>query len=454
MELQVNVEKTSEIQRKLHIKVPAKTVAQRLEQGFSQVQRTAKLKGFRPGHVPITVVKQQYGEDVRHQVFHNLIDESYREALRKEKIMAVGSPQIETPDHKTGAGDHDHTIREDQDLNYTVTVEVLPEIKVKSYTGFALTQESTDVNDADVEKTIEDLRNSQAQLVPATAGLVGADGSASSRPVRKGDFVEMTFSGGIVTDSGIEKKEGMSGNRMIEVGTNQLIEGFEDNLIDMRAGETKTFRVTFPKDYASAEVAGKEAEFTATINEVKEKQLPELTDEFVKQMGYEGLADLRVKARQFIESEKKQDSDRKLRSDLLQQLIEKNPFDCPESLVQAQTRALAQEVAQNLKQQGFNDQMIQEALGQELPNLKVKAENQVKASLLIEAIAKSEGISVTPDEIEAELTNMAASMKVEEARVREYYEKNPNKREDLEFRMREDRTVKFLLEKSKVKKAK
>lgn len=454
MELSIQVEKTSNIQRKLIIKVPAKVVDNRIQRGLQEVQRTAKLKGFRPGHVPLPVVKQFYGDDVRHRVFHNLIDESYREALKDQKLQAVGSPKIETPEHQHGAGEHDHSLEEGKDLTFTATVEVLPEIEVKGYTGISLTEGKAEVTAKDAETVIQGLLDSQAQLVPASSGLVGADGASSSRPVKKGDFVDLTFSGGIVTDSGLEERPGMKGSRMIEVGSNSLIEGFEEELIGLRAGETKTFRIPFPKDYFEASLAGKESEFTVTVNDLKEKKVPELDDEFAKQMGYEGVADLRTKAQEHLVREKTQEVERKLKSDLLQALIEKNPFDVPAALVQAQTRALAQDVAQNLKQQGFNDQMVQEALSAELDNLKKRAESQVRASLILDAIAKKEGISVDKSEVDAELKKIAESMKVEESRLREYYEKNQGRMEDLEFRMKEERTVKFLLEKAKIKKEK
>lgn len=454
MEFTVQVEKTSNIHRKLTIKVPAKTVASRFEKGLAEVQKTAKLKGFRPGFVPMPIVKQYYGDDVRHRVFHNLIDESYREAIRNEKIKAISSPQIETPEHNHGAGEHDHDLKEGQDLTFTATVEVLPEIEVKNYTGIALTKGKSAITDQDVELVIKNILDSQAELVPVGGGLAAADGSVSSRPVQKGDYVDMAFSGGIVTDKGLEEKPGMKGSRLLEVGSDALIPGFEDNLVGMRRGETKTFRVPFPADFYEKDLAGKESEFTVTINEVKEKKLPELTDDMAKQMGYEGVEDLRKKAREHITTERTGEVDRKLRSDLLQALIDKNPFDVPASLIQAQTRVLAQDVAQNLKQQGFNDQMVQEALSGELPNLQKRAESQVRASLILEAIAKKENIAVKADDVEGEIKKMAESMKVEEEKVRDYYMKNQARRNDLEFRMTEERTLQFLLEKSKVKEEK
>src|SRR5690242_20711502 len=123
MEMQVQIENTSNIVRKLTIRVPAKTVANRFERGLAEVAKTAKFKGFRPGHVPLSVVKQHYGEDVRHRVFHNLIDESFREAVREKKLKTIGAPKIDTPDHNTGEGAHDHSLKENQDLTYIATVE-------------------------------------------------------------------------------------------------------------------------------------------------------------------------------------------------------------------------------------------------------------------------------------------------------------------------------------------
>lgn len=451
MELNVQVEKTSNILRKLTIRVPAQTVGAHLEKGLREVQRTAKIKGFRPGHVPLSVVKQYYGDDVRHRVFHNVIDEAFREALRKEQIRAVGSPQIDTPDHKTGEGAHDHTITEGKDLTFIATVEVLPEVEVKGYTGLSVTRGNSTVTEQDVEVVVKQLLDSQSQLVPVGGGLVGADGSSTARPVQKGDFVDMTFKGGIVTDSGIEEKAGMKGTRMLEVGSDSLIPGFEDNLVGMRAGETKTFRVPFPADFYDKDMAGKDSEFTVTINELKEKKLPALDDEFAKQMGYESVADMQTKAREHLVREKTEEVERKVKSDLLQALIEKNPFDVPQALVQAQTRALAQDVGQNLKQQGFTDQMVQEALMAELDNLKKRAENQVRASLLLESIAKKENINVGPSDVDAEMGKVAQSMRVEEEKLREFYDKNPSRKEDLEFRIREERTMKFLIDSAKVK---
>jgi trigger factor len=451
MDITVSVEKASNVSRKLTIKVPANIVADRFEKSLREVAKTAKIKGFRPGMVPLPMVKKFYGDDVRHHVFHKLVDESYSEALRKEKIQAVGQPQIDTEtSKKTTAAEHNHddhsghVLDENKELTFFATVEVIPEIDVKGYTGLAVSRGNDLVTDADLQKSLDQMLDSQAQLEPAAEGA----------KAKKGDFVDLEFKGGIVTDKGLEEKEGMSGQRLIEIGSDQLIEGFEDKLVGMKKGETQTFKIPFPKDYFEKDLAGKQSEFTCTIHEIKLKKLPTLDDELAKTVGFDSVADLKSKAKEQLVTEKKGEVERKFRSDLLTALIEKNTFDVPESLVQAQTRTLAQDVAGNLKNQGFNDQMIQDALMSEMKNLKTRAENQVRASLLLEAIAKKEKIEIGSKEIDAELSNMAKNMKVEESKVRDFYHANPRRRDDLEFRLREEQVMKFIIEKAKVKQEK
>ena len=444
-QLSVQVEKKSNVLRQLTIRVPASVVKVHLDRGLTEAQKTARLKGFRPGHVPLPVIRQFYGDDVRRQVFHTLIDESFQEAIREQKLRAVGRPNIETPDHKTGAGEHDHTIEEGKDLTFVATVEVLPEVEVKGYTGIAVTRENAQITDEDVSKVVENLRGSQAQLIPTTD---------EKHKVRKGDTVDIKFKGGVHKDGKVEERQGMSGNRLLEVGSDTLIPGFEDQLVGLKKGDTKTFDIDFPKDFFEKELAGAPAQFTVDILEIKEKKLPDLNDELAKGMGYESLADFQNKVREHLNQERKQEVERKVRSDLLAALIEKNPFDLPAALIQAQARALAQDVAQNLKRQGADDATIQEILTGEMPNISKKAESQVRASLLVEAVANKEKIEVKPEDFEAELAKMAAEMKVEVAKLNEFYAKNANRKDDMLYRMREERSIAWLLEKAKIKESK
>jgi len=440
MQQTVSVEKSSPILRKLTVKVAAAEVKTRFERGLAEVQRTAKLKGFRPGQAPITIIRQYYGEDVRHQVFHRLIDESYRVAVRDEKLRAVGQPQIETPSHQTGKGEHDHNIGENEDLQYTATVEVLPEIEVKNYTGIALKRESADISNEDVEKVVTGMLDSKGTLAPV------------ERKAKKGDFADITFKGAYNDETGkLVELPGMAGTRMVELGSGTLIPGFEEEVEGMKSGETSTFKIKFPADYHEPKLQGKDAEFTVTVNSLKEKQLPEFNDEFAKEFGYESAADCRAKAREHLVREKTMEVDSKLRNDLVAAIIEKNPFDCPAALIESQARALAQDWARELKNQGADDGMIQNIIGGQLDQMRKKAESQVRASLLLEAICDKEGIKLGSDDMEAEYDRSAKSMKVEKDKLKEYYAKNAQAREDLEFRLKQDMTLKFLLDKAKIK---
>ncbi len=450
MELTVQVEKTSNILRKLTIKVPAELVSKRFEKGLVEAQKGAKLKGFRPGQAPISVIKQQYGDDVRHQVYHHLIEETFREAVRKHQLRAVGSPKIEAKDFKTGEGAHDHGIREDQDFTYIATVEVMPELEIKSYTGLSLTKPKVKVTEEDVVKVIEGFRNAHAQLTPVSGGLVLGDGSASSPPIKKGEYADVTFKGALVTSDGLKAMDGMSGDRMLEVGGGELIPGFEDQLVGMRKSETKTFRIQFPKDYHDKELAEKEAEFTVTINEVKEKKLPELNDDFAKQAGFETMEDFRSKANEYLQADMIDQAEKKVRNDLLQQIIEKNPFDVPESLVNAQMDLLVRDWAQELKSQGANDEAIKQVIMRDIQSIRQRAETQVRASLILETIFAKEKLEIKPEQVTDEIKKMAQYTKTDENKLLEFYSKNPERYEEMEFRVRQEQTIQFLMTKSKI----
>jgi trigger factor len=331
-----------------------------------------------------------------------------------------------------------------KDLVYTATIEVMPEIQPKNYTGLSLTRDKTDVTDKDVEQEVARFLDHHATLEVA---------SSADKKLEKGDFADFSFKGGIVTETGVEEREGMSGQRVIELGTNGLIAGFEDEMIGLKRGDKKTFRITFPKDYDEKSIAGKEAEFSVDIHEVKVKKLPELTDDFVKENGYESIADLRQKAKEGLVRGRKEASDQKLRSDLLQQVIDKNKFDVPEALVTAQLQASLQEIQQDLRQRGFNDQMAQEAIGSEFENIKKRAETQVRAGLLLDAIAKAEKIEVKDEDYENHFKELAENTKMGYDKIKEFYTKNPSRKESFRFRLLEDLTIKHIISKSKVKEA-
>lgn len=455
--ISVKVEKSSEIVRKLTVKVPAALVTAALEQGFEEVRRGVTVKGFRKGTAPIGLVKQQYGDDVRHRAFHKIIEDAYEDALQQEKIQAIGSPKIETPDHKTGEGEHDHGISEGKDLTFTATIEVLPKITIKGYDKLSLVRSAVEVKDEDVTKAIEGFRESLAQFVPAESGLAMADGSPMSRPAEKKDYLDIDFAGEVslkADESGAPEYieyPGMKGSRTVEIGSGDLIPGFEDELIGMRKGETKTFSVNFPEEYGDEVLKAKPARFTVTVKEIKTKKLPELNDDFAKTAGFESLELLQKKAREQLLKERTLEADKDLRSQIFKQLIEKNEFECPQGLIRVQSQNLAEDIAGNLKQQGYDEKSITELLRNDWQNLVKQAESQVRSSLILDSIAEQEKIEVTAEELEKEISTRATLLHVDEKRYRDYLTEKPAAKRELEYRLREERVISLILNASKVK---
>lgn len=438
MQIQVQVENVSKVQRKLTITVDAKSIEKEFERQLISLQKTARIKGFRPGQVPMSMVQKVYGDDARHRVFHQVVDDSFRRAVTDNKLNVVGRPQIDLPESHES---HGALVGSGKSLTYTAVVEVLPDVEVKKYSGFSLKKPKADVSDADVEKVLAQFQDGAAQIVPVDAK--GAD-----RKVKKGDFVDFEFDGALLTKDGPKKHQALTGTRMAEIGGNQLIPGFEDELIGMKPGESKTFKLALPKD--DPELGGQEAEFTVKLNELKKKELPEINDDLAKQFGYADLNDLRTRTRERMVKSREQESQTKLREELFDELIKANPFDLPESVVAAQANNIARDFAGRLKQQGFSDDVVQNALNSEKDDIRKRADGQVRVGLLMDKIAEKEAVKVTPEAIEAEYARMAQSTNMDVAKIKEHYRKNPSNLEDLEYKLREDATIALILSKCKV----
>ena len=460
MEFSVEVEKPSSILRKFKIKVPAKEVKVQFDRGLISVQKTAKISGFRPGHAPIAMIKKFYGEDVRGRILNKLIGESFESAVVQNKLRTVGNPHFaalnsDGHDHSQCEHDHDHdhhdhsvwdSFSEEKDFAFVATVEIIPELTLSDYKGITLSKEKVDATDEEVEKIVKNLHESHAQLVPVSSGE-----SESPRSVQKDDIVDLTLTGGIVTESGVQAHDDLKGTRLFEIKEDSWIPGFEAQIMGMKTGEVKIFRLPFPEKFSHPEMAGKEGEFTATVNEIKVKKLPEFDNEFAKSVGFETIEELKAQAKNFLVTQRTEEADRKLKSEILAKIIEKNPFEVPQALVETQTRSLAQDWATEMKRQRYDEKSIQETISKEIDQLKKRAENQVKASLVLETVAQAEGISVQHEELESEMDRIAREAQIERPKLDAFYAKNPGRKADLEFKMRQDRTLAFLLQKAEIK---
>ena len=445
METQIKLENVSSIQKKFIVTIPAEKVTKIVESKFLETQKVAKLKGFRPGHVPMNMVKQFYAEDVKQRALQALISETYSEALKQHPLRIVGEPQIEGVPHGHEGEGHDHThihIHDGEPLSYAATVEIVPEVEPKDYKGLSLEKASSEVNKEDIEKVKKNLLDRKAEMAPVT------------RAAKMGDFVDFKYEGKLKKEKEFESAPELSGNRSAELGSGQLIPDFEKNIVGVKPGETKTFKMTYAKDYTDQNLAGKEAEYTLDLREVKEKNLPEWNEEYVKEFGYESLTDFETKAKEMLSKNKAEEVENQFRNQMIEKLIEKNSFEVPQALVYSQIRALADDYAQELKRYGFNDQMIQSAIVSQLEDFKKRADTQVRAGILLDSIAKKEKVEATAADIEAETKKMAENFGMEPKQLKERFDQNPRDRSNFEYRVREELTIQLILKSAKVKEKK
>ena len=445
METQIKLESVSAIQKKFIVTIPAERVTKFVEKKFAETQKVAKIKGFRPGKVPLNLVKQYYADDVKQKALQSLISESYSEALKKHPMRIVGEPQIEGVPHGHDGEGHNHQqvhIHDGEALSYSATVEIVPEVEPKDYKGLALEKTSSEVTSEDLDKAKKSLLDRKAEM------------SSVDRKAKIGDLVEFKFEGKLKTDAGFESSADLSGDRSAEIGSGQLLPEFEKNLIGAKAGESVTFKMNYPTDFNDANLAGKEAEYTIDLREVKEKKYADWNDEYVKEFGYESTSDFETKSKEAMTKSKSEETENLFRNQLIEKLIEKNTFEVPQALVYSQIRALADDYSQELKRYGFNDQMIQSAIMSQLEDFKKRAETQVRAGILLDAIAKKEKIEPQAADIETEMKKMSTNFGMNLKELKDRLEQNPRDKSNFEYRVREELTIQMLLSAAKIKEKK
>lgn len=428
------IESKGPIRRELTISVKPDSIQKYIESQLNTVRKTAKLKGFRPGKVPLTLIKQYYLQDVKSDVFSKVVRESYQQALEENKIFAVGMPEIEA---KSGA-----TLNDGETLTYTATVEVFPEIKIGDLSKIKVTRQSAEVKDDDVEKSIMNLRESHAEVVP---------NESYEGPAKTDDLVEISFKG-TVDGEALDVLQGE--NRQIQLGAGQFMKEFEDALIGVKKGETKTFPVEFPKEFSEPRLAGKTAQFEVTVHEFKKKELPAFDDELAKRFKMETSLELRKKVAETLKEDRERESRDKLRENVLEALHRDHNFEVPGSLVQSQVEYLVRENTEYLKRQGFTEKMVRDYLGQNKDQLVKRAEEQVRVSLILDKVAQDQNIQVETKDLEHEYAKVAERINMPAAQVAQLYSNDDNALRQLRYRLKEDRAIDFVLSQVKITEAK
>ncbi|MEC1177587.1 trigger factor [Metasolibacillus meyeri] len=389
--MSVKWEKQEGNQGLLTIEVPATEVNKALDKAFTKVVKEINVPGFRKGKMPRPMFEKRFGVEALYQdALEIIIPEAYSNAIDEAGIEPVDFPAI----------DGTENFAKGEDFTFTATVIVKPEPKLGDYKGLEVTKLPTEVTDEEVEAQIEEQLAKKAELE-----------LKEDEAIVEGDTAVIDFEGFV----GDEAFEGGKGSDYpLEIGSGSFIPGFEEQLVGVKAGEVKDVVVTFPEEYHAAELAGKEATFKVTVKEVKTKVLPELNDEFAKELDSEvdSVEALRAKIKETTATQKESDSEAALRDELVEKAAENAEIDIPQAMINTEVDRMVQEFGQRLQMQGMNLDLYYQFSGQSEEALREQmaddAANRVRVSLTLEAIAAAEGIAVSEEDINAELEKMAA----------------------------------------------
>ncbi|MCP8898539.1 trigger factor [Gilvimarinus xylanilyticus] len=420
--MQVSIETTSGLERRLTIGVPADTVEGEIEKRLKEAAKNIRINGFRKGKVPLKIVKQRYGAGVRQEVVGEVISRSFYEAAQKEDVKPAGQPSIQPK--QMGEG---------QDLEFVATFEVYPEVELGDVSGFKVTRYSADITDEDIDKMIETLRKHQATWEEV------------DRAAAEGDQVDIDFTG---TKDGEEFQGGKAEGHTLELGSNSMIPGFEDGIVGMKAGEEKTIKVTFPEDYQSDELKGADAEFAIKVNKVSEQKLPELKKPFFQKFGLEkgGIKTFQKEVKTNMERELNNALKAKVKSQVMDQLLEANEVDLPKALVANEIQVLRNQMMQRFGQQpkDFDPKSI-------LPDTMFEedAKRRVALGLIVGEVVKSADIKPEAKAVRKMVEEIASTYE-DPQEVIDYYYSQRELLAGIESAVLEDQVVEHIVKQAEV----
>ncbi len=412
--MQVSVEAGEGLERKLTVQLPAETVETEVNNRLNSLKNTVRIDGFRPGKVPLRVIKQHYAGRILQEVASELMEKSFQQAVQQENLQPAGEPTIAAKDLNLG-----------QVMEYTATFEIYPVVELSPISEIKVEKQTADVEDADVDKMLETLCKQRMNWLPA------------ERASAEGDKVTIDFTGKM--DG--EVFSGGSGSDMpVVIGSASMIPGFEDNLTGLSAGDEKTFNITFPDDYSAADLAGKEAEFNITVNKVESPELPEVDAEFARAFGIEdgNIEQLRGEIRANMERE----LEKKLRTDMknkvMDALLETNPVDVPAAIVGQEAETLkkqteAEQTGSNLPLESFMD----------------RAKRRVQLGILLAEVAKLSALQIDAEKVQSRIAEMARDYEDPEE-FKRYYAGNPQLLRGVETLVMEDMVVDWIVDQAQV----
>jgi len=424
--MQITETNATGLKREFKVVVPADALQGQVETRLKELGERIRMPGFRPGKVPLQLLKQRYEKSVMGEVLEKTVQEGSSQLLNERNLRPAGQPKVEIVKFENGA-----------DLEFSVAMEVIPEITPVDFKTIALERTVVDVPDSEIEESLQRLAKRQRKPEPA----------ADDHAARSGDVVVIDFVGRV---DGKEFEGGKADDFHLELGSGAFIPGFEDQLTGLKKGDRKTVNVTFPAEYGNKDLAGKPAEFDVTVKQVSQLKDTPIDDEMAKALGADDLATLRTRVREQIERDYRLAGRARLKRGLLDQLADKHDFTLPEGLVEAEFEAIWKQIETDMKA----DRLDAEDKGKSEEQLKTEyrdiAKRRVKLGLLLSEVGRSNNIQVPNDDLTRAVIAEARRYPGQEKQVIDYYQKTPEALNQLRAPIYEDKVIDFILELAQV----
>jgi trigger factor len=383
----------------LEIAIPAEEVESETSRVAADVQKRAKLPGFRPGKAPSSLIRKQFAGDIRQQVMENLIPRHLQKQIEAENLNVVGRPDIK-----------DLHFHEGEPMRFKAEFEVVPAIELGEYQGVEVEYQDPEVTDQDVDKRLSEIRDQKAQFV-----------NVDPRPIENGDFAVVALE----SLAGIEGDPVKQDEMVLEIGGPDTFEAFSDNLRGLSPGDEKEFEVTYPDDYGVARMAGKTIKFHATVKGLRRKELPELNDEFAQDLGdYRNIDEVRDAIRKGIFAQRQNEAQTAARNKIVDKIVDAHEFPVPEVFVERQIENRVEQSLRAMAAEGIDPRSIKLDWQKVRETQREKAIREVKASMLLTRIAEREAIHATRDEVDREVEKMARQTREPVAAVHMRFEKD------------------------------
>lgn len=424
--MKTQLEKVSQLKRKLSVEIPAEVVKTTFDRYFKNVQKDANIKGFRKGKAPIDTIRSIYGDKVRNEVANELLQMGFSKGLKEHSLNPVNYPHFEFEE-----------VKENNGFSFSADFEVTPEVELKKYEGLKVEKEEYKFDTAEVDKILLNIRTSRAQNVPVL----------EDRPAQLGDVAVIDFEGYV---DGAPLENGKGENFSLELGSKSFIEGFEEGVVGMKVSAIKNLLLKFPDNYQPSEIAGKTVDFKVTLKSLNKKELPELTDEFVKSLGgIESVEHLKADITKDIEQTEKRRIETEFKDRLFKLLVDGNPVEVPTSLVEQQKEGIVKDFEKRMTEQGMSEDEFKEYVKKWDSEFEQNAKEILQAAYITSEIAKKHELFAKKEDIDNKIHEYATTSGIEEKRVREHFLKAEHADRFIHG-ITEDKVFQFLVSKAQV----